>query len=130
MSWQTYVDSNLVGTGEVSQAAILGLAGGGSVWAKSSDLNITNDETRAIVAGFAASDKSSFQTNGLRVGGVKYMVTQAEDDHVFGRKGGSGVVIYQSKQALLVGVYPEGKQAGNVSKVVGDLADYMKSTGY
>ena len=27
------------------------------------------------VAGFAASDKSSFQTNGLRVGGVKYMVT-------------------------------------------------------
>ena len=56
------MDANLVGTGEVSQAAILGLAGGGSVWAKSSDLNvraphcllrsapqITNDETRAIV---------------------------------------------------------------------------------
>ena len=28
MSWQSYVDTNLVGTGKVSRAAILGLKGG------------------------------------------------------------------------------------------------------
>jgi profilin len=33
MSWQAYVDSNLVGTGSVSQAAIYGVEGG--VWASS-----------------------------------------------------------------------------------------------
>lgn len=33
MSWQAYVDTNLVGTGSVSQAAIYGAQGG--VWASS-----------------------------------------------------------------------------------------------
>lgn len=31
MSWQAYVDTNLVGTGNVAQAAICGLEGG--IWA-------------------------------------------------------------------------------------------------
>ena len=39
MSWQGYVDTNLVGTGKISQAAIIGLKGG--VWATSSDFNVS-----------------------------------------------------------------------------------------
>ena len=39
MSWQSYVDTNLVGTGTVSQAAIVGLKGG--VWASSSGFNVS-----------------------------------------------------------------------------------------
>lgn len=38
MSWQQYVDSNLVGTGHVSQAAIVGVGGG--IWAKSAGFNV------------------------------------------------------------------------------------------
>lgn len=39
MSWQGYVDTNLVGTGKISQAAIIGLKGG--VWATSPDFNVS-----------------------------------------------------------------------------------------
>lgn len=39
MSWQGYVDTNLVGTGKISQAAIIGLKGG--VWATSADFNVS-----------------------------------------------------------------------------------------
>ena len=38
MSWQGYVDTNLVGTGKVSEAAIIGLKGG--VWATSPGFNV------------------------------------------------------------------------------------------
>ena len=38
MSWQAYVDSNLLGTGHVSQAAIYGLNGG--EWAKSAGFQV------------------------------------------------------------------------------------------
>jgi hypothetical protein len=39
MSWQAYVDTNLVGTGNVSQAAIYGLNGG--EWAKSAGFQVS-----------------------------------------------------------------------------------------
>lgn len=39
MSWQSYVDTNLLGTGNVSQAAIYGLNGG--EWAKSAGFQVT-----------------------------------------------------------------------------------------
>jgi len=39
MSWQGYVDTNLVGTGRVSKAAIIGLKGG--VWATSSGFTVS-----------------------------------------------------------------------------------------
>lgn len=38
MSWQAYVDTNLIGTGHVSQAAIYGLNGG--EWAKSAGFQV------------------------------------------------------------------------------------------
>lgn len=40
MSWQGYVDTNLVGTGKVSKAAIIGLKGG--VWATSQGFTVSN----------------------------------------------------------------------------------------
>lgn len=40
MSWQAYVDTNLVGTGAVTQAGIYGLNGGG-VWASSPGFSVS-----------------------------------------------------------------------------------------
>lgn len=39
MSWQSYVDTNLVGTGNVTSAAIVGLKGG--VWAASAGFTVS-----------------------------------------------------------------------------------------
>lgn len=39
MSWQAYVDSNLIGSGQITQAGIYGLQGG--QWAASSGFNVS-----------------------------------------------------------------------------------------
>ena len=61
MSWQGYVDNNLVGTGKVSSACIVGLKGG--VWASSPSLNLSTEEQHAIIQGLA--DPSHLQANGV-----------------------------------------------------------------
>lgn len=42
MSWQTYVDTNLVGTGKVQKAAIFGLDG--AQWATSAGFTVSTFE--------------------------------------------------------------------------------------
>ena len=51
MSWDQYVNEQLVGTGNVSKAAICGLDG--SCWAKSSDWAITPEECKKVADGLA-----------------------------------------------------------------------------
>lgn len=38
MSWQAYVDTNLLGTGKISEAALIGHDG--NVWAKSAGIDV------------------------------------------------------------------------------------------
>jgi profilin len=45
-------------------------------------------------------------------------------------QGEEGVVCARTKQAVLVAHYPAGQQAGEVTKVVLNLADYLISAGY
>ncbi len=45
-------------------------------------------------------------------------------------QGKSGIAVVKTKQAILVGHYPENVQAGNATTVIEALADYMISTGY
>lgn len=83
MSWQGYVDNQLLGTGQISQAAILGLKGG--VWAASPGLKITPQEQTALVKGF--DDPTPLQSGGLFAGGRKYFCLQANDRSIYGKAG-------------------------------------------
>jgi len=126
MSWQAYVDTNLLGTKKVNQGAILGLDG--NVWAKSSGLNITPAEGKLIVSGF--SNNSQFQEKGLNVGGVKYMFLRAQDHSVIGKKGTGGVHISKTGKALVIGVYDQPILPSETAIVVEKLADYLIGVGY
>ncbi|KAF7732369.1 profilin, required for normal timing of actin polymerization in response to thermal stress [Apophysomyces ossiformis] len=126
MSWQAYVDTNLVGTGNVSKAAICGAAGG--VWASSPNFTIQPAELQEIINGF--SNKDAIQANGIHINGVKYFTLQADERSIYGKKSADGVCIVKTGQAILIGLYTEGMQAGNCTKVVEGLADYLISTGY
>ncbi|KAG1870791.1 profilin [Suillus subluteus] len=75
MSWQAYVDTNLVGTGRVTQAAILGKAGG--IWAKSSGIKISPEEQKAITAAF--TNKAAVQASGFRVADQKYFFLSSDN---------------------------------------------------
>ncbi|WFD32568.1 profilin, required for normal timing of actin polymerization in response to thermal stress [Malassezia sp. CBS 17886] len=125
-SWQGYVDNNLIGTGKVSQAAIIGLKGG--VWAASSGCNVSAAEQTAIINGL--DDPASLQANGTFVNGKKYMTLQANPRSIYGKAGGDGVSIVKTNQAVLVAVYQSPILPGDTNKVVEGLADYLISVGY
>ncbi|GAN01452.1 profilin [Mucor ambiguus] len=126
MSWQAYVDSNLIGTGNVSQAAIYGLAGG--EWAKSAGFQLQPSEVQEIVNAFSNADQ--VRANGIHVAGVKYLLLRADERSLYGKKNSDGVCIVKTNQAFLVGTYKEGIQPGNCTKVVEGLADYLISVNY
>lgn len=133
MSWQAYVDTNLVGTGRVTQAAILGKAGG--VWAKSSGIAISPEEQKAIIAAF--TNKAAVQASGFRVANQKYFFVSSDtygDDPnlivVHGKKQGDGAVLAQTKQAILVVTYLLPQTAQDAGMVVTTLGSYLASQNY
>ncbi|KAK5052634.1 hypothetical protein LTR84_002499 [Exophiala bonariae] len=127
MSWQAYVDTSLIGTGDVDQAAIFN-SEGTSVWATSTNFNVTPQELKDIVAGFKDAEK--VQSSGVHVAGVKYMTIKADDSSIYGKKGREGVIIRKTKQALLVAHYPATVQPGTATNTVEKLGDYLIGVGY
>lgn len=75
--------SSLLGTGDVDQAAIFN-SEGTSVWATSTNFNVTPQELKDIVAGFKDAEK--VQSSGVHVAGVKYMTIKADDSSIYGKK--------------------------------------------
>eukprot|EP01112_Ceratiomyxa_fruticulosa_P011743 TRINITY_DN3214_c0_g1_i1.p2 TRINITY_DN3214_c0_g1~~TRINITY_DN3214_c0_g1_i1.p2 ORF type:complete len:127 (+),score=31.23 TRINITY_DN3214_c0_g1_i1:102-482(+) len=126
MSWQAYVDDQLIGSGMVSQAAILGLDG--QVWASSASCSLKKEEATKIVSQF--SDPNGALQSGVTVGGVKYLAIRADDRSIYGKKGATGVVACKTAQAVLVALYGETVQPGQATNVVEKLADYLRENGY
>ncbi|KAJ6551182.1 profilin [Mycena capillaripes] len=126
MSWQDYVNTNLVGSGKISKAAIIGLQGG--VWATSPGYTLSTEEQNAILKGF--TDPASVQASGLKLAGVKFFTTKVDDNIIYGKKGADGYVIAKTTQAVLVAEYAAPVQAPEAVKVTEGLADYLKGVGY
>ena len=81
MSWQAYVDDQLVGTECVTGAAIIGHDG--QVWA-AKNLALKNGEGAAVAALFNNS-QAAF-SSGIVVGGVKHLCIRADARSVYGKK--------------------------------------------
>ncbi|KAG8979778.1 profilin, required for normal timing of actin polymerization in response to thermal stress [Tulasnella sp. JGI-2019a] len=126
MSWQVYVDSNLVGSGKVTKAAILGQQGG--VWATTPGFTIAADEQKYICNMF--NDVNNTQANGVRIGGTKYFAISVDPKHCVGKQGPNGCDIRKTKQAIIVAVYNAPIQAPECTNVVEGVADYLESTNY
>ncbi|KAI5481816.1 hypothetical protein MNV49_000093 [Pseudohyphozyma bogoriensis] len=120
------VDSNLLGTGKIEKAAILGQQGG--IWASSPGYTLDTTEQSNIVGAFV--DPSKVQAEGIRAAGTKFFTLQANDRSVYGKKGEAGIVTVKTKQAVLVAEYPAGVTPGDATKIVEDLADYLIGVGF
>ncbi|KAF9287599.1 profilin, required for normal timing of actin polymerization in response to thermal stress [Mortierella alpina] len=81
MSWQAYVDSNLLGTGKVEKAAIFGLDG--SLWATSAGFNVAGAEVQKLIAAF--EDTSDIAPNGLYLEGKKYFYLRSGENSIYAR---------------------------------------------
>jgi profilin len=118
---QAYIDDSLMqplgGGGTLTHAAICGHDGG--IWAQSPDFpGISDDEVAAIMTGF--DDSTALATNGLRLGGEKYMMIAGEPGEVLrGKKGPNGVTVKKTNSALVIGIYGEGVTPGECNLVGG-----------
>merc|ERR1712037_531172 len=75
MSWQSYVDDQLISTNMIKNAVIAGHDG--NIWASSSGFNVTATELEVILDRYSSTDQLAM--NGVTVGGTKYMFLSAND---------------------------------------------------
>nr|1K0K_A Chain A, PROFILIN [Saccharomyces cerevisiae]1YPR_A Chain A, PROFILIN [Saccharomyces cerevisiae]1YPR_B Chain B, PROFILIN [Saccharomyces cerevisiae] len=125
-SWQAYTD-NLIGTGKVDKAVIYSRAGD-AVWATSGGLSLQPNEIGEIVQGF--DNPAGLQSNGLHIQGQKFMLLRADDRSIYGRHDAEGVVCVRTKQTVIIAHYPPTVQAGEATKIVEQLADYLIGVQY
>jgi len=62
-------------------------------------LQVSQDEIKALLGGL--SNSSTFQMNGVIVGGVKYMYLQSDDNQIQAKKGATGVSIAKAGKCKL-----------------------------
>ncbi|KAK3339372.1 profilin [Neurospora tetraspora] len=135
MSWQSYVDTSLVGTGHIDKAAIISAAGD-STWAVTPGFEVKPDEMKFIAAVVAENGNAEGPNvkkvfaDGIHVGGQRYVAFNVEGRHVYGRQGKTGIVIVKTTQAILVAHYGENHVTGNSTQTVEALADYLIKAGY
>ncbi|CAG8468655.1 9925_t:CDS:2 [Paraglomus brasilianum] len=127
MSWQGYVDNNLLGTGKISDAAIYGHDG--SAWATSPGFSVKPVEFRALFDGFK-DDNSPLFGSGIRVNAVKYFTLKADARSCYGKLGDDGIIAVKTNQAILIGTYKDPIKPGPATLVVENLADYLIGVGY
>merc|ERR1711988_1860411 len=126
MSWQAYVDSNLVGTGMVTAAGIYDLQG--NPWAYSAGFAAQVAEVAAVSAHFAAP--SGLAATGATIAGVKYMFVRGEENaEIYVKKGAEGVVFYRCNTCILVAYHNDKIQPGQCSMTVAKLGDFLKESG-
>ena len=125
MSWQDYIDTQLVGK-ELKEAVIAGHDG--NVWAKSQNFNVTPNELQAILNNYG--NQESLASSGFSLGGTKYFYLSGDDEVIRGKQGKGGVHCVKTNQALLVGVYEDPMAPGTAAQITEKLGDYLKGVGY
>jgi len=149
MAWQPYVDTNLVGTGKLVEAAILSVNDTG-VWAISSGYQTKftakeQADIRAVAAKLSVIDNdadvnvrdealSGMRASGIHVRSTKFMFTRNDYRSIHGTKKTAdgrviGVIIVRTVRTIIVAEYAPPYQAGEATPVVENVADYLISTG-
>ncbi|KMZ71495.1 Profilin [Zostera marina] len=130
MSWQAYVDDYLMADCKgncLTSSAIVGHDG--SIWAQSEafpQLNV--EEVTDIVKEF--NEPGKLASNGLFIGGVKYMVIQGDPGVVIrGKKGSGGICIKKTNQSLVIGIYNEPMLPGDCNITIENIGDYLIDQG-
>ncbi|KAE8329910.1 profilin-1A [Aspergillus sergii] len=126
MSWQSYIDSNLVGSGKFSRAAILGQQGG--VWAASPGYELSTEEQKEVTD--AHNNLSHTMSSGLKLAGQRFFYTSADTRSIYLNSQAGGAIVLKTKQAIIVAEYAAPIQAVEAAQQVESLADYLISVGF
>lgn len=126
MSWQSYVDDQLLSTKQVTHAVICGHDG--SIWASSSGFQVTADELKTLISKYANTE--TLASSGVTIAGTKYMFLSRSDKVVRAKKGTSGVHCIKTGQTYIVCVYQDPIVPEQAASVTEKLGDYLIQVGY
>merc|ERR1711997_1871 len=126
MSWQSYVDDQLISTKMINNAVIAGHDG--NIWAHSAGFPVSAEELKTLLTRYASTEELAM--NGVTIAGTKYMFLSATDRVVRGKKGTSGVHCIKTVQALIVCVYEDPVVPEQAATVTEKLGEYLISVGY
>ena len=125
MSWQDYVDKQLVGTGFVKCAAIVGLDG--AIWAKSANFDLQAAEAKTFATNY--SKVSHFQANGVVLAKTKFVFLSGTDSVLRGKKNKEGVHCMKTKTGIIIAIYEEPTTPQEAANVVEKLGEYLVQYG-
>eukprot|EP00667_Euglena_gracilis_P027285 EG_transcript_33538 len=125
MSWQTYVDVNLVGSGHNQYAAIISLADG-KLLATSAGFSITPDEVTHLGRLLRSPQEAARGT--IVLAATAYPVRRVERDALYGRQGNVSCCVALSKACLVVAVSRETSPEAGPALCEG-VRDYLLCTG-
>ena len=95
MSWQDYVNTQMIGKNLV-KAAIAGHDG--NIWARSDEFNIKPDEVKNLVQNF--DQTSTFAASGINLAGEKYFFLSGDECVLRGKQGKGGVHVMRTNQVI------------------------------
>jgi len=126
MSWQDYVDKQLLASGFVNHAAIIGTDG--SLWAKSAAFNVTPSELTTFATNYSSPE--FFQANGLTLAGIRFIFLSGTDRVLRAKKNKSGLHCMKTEKAIVVSIYEEPTTPQQAANVVEKLGEYLMGHGY
>jgi len=126
MSWQSYVDDQLLATKSVTKAAIAGHDG--TIWANSEGFAVSGEEVKMILSNFGDSDKLA--QNGLTIAGSRYIFLSSTDHVIRAKKGTSGLHVMKTVQAVIVCQYEDPVRPEQCATVTEKLGEYLITVGY
>lgn len=126
MSWQAYVDDQLLGTKMIKHAVICGHDG--NIWAQSADFKVDPAELKALVSKYESTEQLA--QSGITVGGTKYMYLSSTDKVIRGKKGTSGVHCIKTIQAVIICIYEDPVVPEQAASVTEKLGEYLIGVGY
>jgi len=126
MSWQDYVDNQLIASKCVSKAAIAGHDG--SLWAKSAGFEVSPSEILKLVQGFDNAD--TLASAGVTLAGQRYIYLSGSERIIRAKLGRNGVHCMKTAQAVLITIYEDPVQPQQAASIVEKLGDYLITCGY
>ena len=105
MSWQEYVDTNLLGSKVISAAGIYDLTG--NPWAYSAGFAAQVAEVGLVAKEMIADTTTNLAGTGVVIAGIKYMFVSGSHDEVYAKKGNTGVVIQKCNTCVIVCTHGE-----------------------
>jgi profilin len=125
-SWQNYIENNLIGSGSITDAAILQLDG--VTLAASKDFVISSEDARFILDGM--KDSSLFYKRGVVINGVRHIFRSGSANIVRAEKETRGVYIYKTDKLLIVCTYDMPIKPTHAASAVNLLASSLVELGY